>query len=137
MNEEFEGRVRCSFCGKEAKDVRKLIAGPKVHICDECVRLCREIIDEDTTRDADRSVHRISDYRPHIIKEYLDEHIIGQDLAKKTLAVAVYNHYKRIQASGREPDEEDEAVELTKGNILLIGPSGCGKTLMAQTLAKK
>jgi ATP-dependent Clp protease ATP-binding subunit ClpX len=130
-----EERVRCSFCGKDAKDVRKLIAGPKVHICDECVQLCREIIDEDRGAE-DRPLQQVSDMRPIVIKEYLDEHIIGQDLAKKTLAVAVYNHYKRIR-SGDLSDDEDADVELSKGNILLIGPSGCGKTLMAQTLAKR
>lgn len=123
--------IRCSFCGKDAKDVRKLIAGPTVHICDECVQLCREIIDEDRDRSGG-GVQPLSDMRPMMIREYLDEHIIGQSLAKMTLAVAVYNHYKRIQAT----DDEDE-TELSKGNILLIGPSGCGKTLMAQTLAKR
>ena len=128
--------MRCSFCGKEAKDVRKLIAGPKVHICDECVQLCREIIDEDQARDK-QTVQALSDMRPRMIKEYLDEHIIGQDLAKITLSVAVYNHYKRIRARAEEPDSEKGDVELSKGNILLIGPSGCGKTLMAQTLAKR
>jgi ATP-dependent Clp protease ATP-binding subunit ClpX len=131
------GPVRCSFCGKDAKDVRKLIAGPSVHICDECVRLCREIIDEDQQGD-DPSADGLVSMRPRAIKEFLDEHIVGQDLAKTTLAVAVYNHYKRIQATQEEDeDDEDDGVELTKGNILLIGPSGVGKTLMAQTLAKK
>ena len=133
--DENEGTVRCSFCGKEAKDVRKLIAGPKVHICDECVQLCREIIDEDRSPE-DKPVQTVADMGPPVIKNYLDDHIIGQGLAKKTLAVAVYNHYKRIQAHECE-DPEDDDVELSKGNILLIGPSGCGKTLMAQTLAKR
>jgi ATP-dependent Clp protease ATP-binding subunit ClpX len=137
-----EGPMRCSFCGKDAKDVRKLIAGPEVHICDECVRLCREIIDEDQVRD-DRPLQTVSDMRPVVIKHYLDDHIIGQELAKKSLAVAVYNHYKRIQALEELPLEDvdgisgEEDVELSKGNILLMGPSGCGKTLMAQTLAKR
>lgn len=133
-------KVRCSFCGKEARDVRRLIAGPKVHICDECVSLCREIIEEDRQREPERS-QGIEEMRPKVIKAFLDEHIIGQELAKRALAVAVYNHYKRIKADEieddmeREVDPEDE-VELTKGNILLIGPTGSGKTLMAQTLAK-
>jgi ATP-dependent Clp protease ATP-binding subunit ClpX len=137
MTDDLDTKVRCSFCGKEAKDVRKLIAGPKVHICDECVRLCREIIDEDSAKDPTHPVQRVSDFRPRVIKEFLDEHIIGQGLAKKTLAVAVYNHYKRIQAPDFHDANDDDDIELTKGNILLIGPSGCGKTLMAQTLAKK
>jgi len=119
--------------------VRKLIAGPKVHICDECVSLCREIIEEDRQREPDRT-HGIEDMRPKKIKGFLDEHIVGQTRAKRALSVAVYNHYKRIMADdidmeGQEPDEDDD-VELTKGNILLIGPTGSGKTLMAQTLAK-
>lgn len=132
-------KVRCSFCGKEARDVRKLIAGPKVHICDECVSLCREIIEEDRQREPDRT-HGIEDMRPKKIKAFLDEHIIGQNRAKRALAVAVYNHYKRIMADEIEDEagleHEDDDVELTKGNILLIGPTGSGKTLMAQTLAK-
>ncbi len=131
---DTESPVRCSFCAKEAKDVAKLIAGPKVHICDECVQLCREIIDEDRVQEQ-QTVTALSDMRPKTIKEYLDEHIIGQTLAKITLAVAVYNHYKRIQSPDLVDDDDD--VELSKGNILLIGPSGCGKTLMAQTLAKR
>ncbi len=119
--------------------MRKLIAGPKVHICDECVSLCREIIEEDRQREPDRT-HGIEDMRPKKIKGFLDEHIVGQTRAKRALSVAVYNHYKRIMADdidmeGQEPDEDDD-VELTKGNILLIGPTGSGKTLMAQTLAK-
>ena len=133
---DSEDPIRCSFCGKEAKDVRKLVAGPKVHICDECVQLCREIIDEDRVRDP-QTVQPLSDMRPKMIKEYLDQHIIGQTLAKITLAVAVYNHYKRIQSSDFHGKDDDDDVELSKGNILLMGPSGCGKTLMAQTLAKR
>ena len=132
-------KVRCSFCGKEARDVRKLIAGPKVHICDECVSLCREIIEEDRQREPERT-HGIDDMRPKRIKAFLDEHIVGQNRAKRALAVAVYNHYKRIKADEIEVEPEDvheeDDVELTKGNILLIGPTGSGKTLMAQTLAK-
>jgi ATP-dependent Clp protease ATP-binding subunit ClpX len=132
-------KVRCSFCGKEARDVRKLIAGPKVHICDECVSLCREIIEEDRQREPDRT-RGIEEMRPKVIKKFLDEHIIGQERAKRALAVAVYNHYKRIMADeilDEDDDFEDADVELTKGNILLIGPTGSGKTLMAQTLARK
>ncbi len=133
-------KVRCSFCGKEARDVRKLIAGPKVHICDECVSLCREIIEEDRQREPDQQ-KGLEEMQPKVIKAFLDEHIIGQERAKRTLSVAVYNHYKRIKADEieREDDEdfEDADVELTKGNILLIGPTGSGKTLMAQTLARK
>ena len=132
-------KVRCSFCGKEARDVRKLIAGPKVHICDECVSLCREIIEEDRQREPDRQ-QGIEEMRPRVIKEFLDEHIIGQNRAKRALSVAVYNHYKRIMADeilDEDDDFEDNEVELTKGNILLIGPTGSGKTLMAQTLARK
>ncbi len=139
---DTDSQVRCSFCGKEARDVTKLIAGPKVHICDECVSLCREIVEEDRQREPERE-KELSEMRPSKIKEFLDEHIIGQERAKRALSVAVYNHYKRIKApelaaaNQIEFDEEDEGVELTKGNILLIGPTGSGKTLMAQTLAKK
>ena len=138
---DSNSRVRCSFCGKEARDVRKLIAGPKVYICDECVSLCREIIEEDRQREPERG-RRIEEMRPRMIKAFLDEHVVGQERAKRALSVAVYNHYKRIQADeiaermGLEGLDEDE-TELTKGNILLIGPTGSGKTLMAQSLAKK
>ncbi|RAL20797.1 ATP-dependent Clp protease ATP-binding subunit ClpX [Lujinxingia litoralis] len=138
---DSESKVRCSFCGKEARDVQKLIAGPKVHICDECVSLCREIIEEDRQREPEKQ-KELKEMRPSQIKTFLDEHIVGQDRAKRALSVAVYNHYKRIrtaelEAGGAEPHEEDEGVELTKGNILLIGPTGSGKTLMAQSLARK
>ena len=138
---DSNSKVRCSFCGKEARDVRKLIAGPSVYICDECVSLCREIIDEDRQSEPERS-RRLEEMRPRMIKSYLDEHVVGQERAKRALSVAVYNHYKRIQAEeiverlGIEFDEEED-VELTKGNILLIGPTGSGKTLMAQSLARK
>ena len=138
---DTQSKVRCSFCGKEARDVRKLIAGPKVHICDECVSLCREIIEEDRHREPERG-RKLEEMRPRMIKAFLDEHVVGQEHAKRTLAVAVYNHYKRIQTDEITPEMlaalgEDEDVELTKGNILLIGPTGSGKTLMAQSLAKK
>ncbi len=139
---DSDSKVRCSFCGKEARDVTKLIAGPKVHICDECVSLCREIIEEDRQHEPKRE-KELAEIRPTRINAYLDEHIVGQERAKRALSVAVYNHYKRIRvpdlvaANEIEFAEEDEEVELTKGNILLIGPTGSGKTLMARTLAKK
>lgn len=127
-------RVRCSFCGKENHAVAKIIAGPDaVQICDECVRLCREIIDEDIPREADTS-EPLSQMRPPAIRAYLDEHVIGQERAKKALSVAVYNHFKRIRED--EPDPDDD-IELSKGNILMIGPTGSGKTLIARTLARK
>jgi ATP-dependent Clp protease ATP-binding subunit ClpX len=130
-------RTRCSFCGKEAKDVRKLIAGPEnVHICDECVALCKEIIEEDAPS-GPSAEKQPADMRPRSIKEYLDQHIIGQTMAKKVLSVAVYNHYKRIKTELDGDNPIDEDVELSKGNILMIGPTGSGKTLMAQTLARR
>lgn len=122
--------LRCSFCGKEAIEVRKLITGPQVHICDECVALCNEILAQDGNVDVPEGQER-RNLKPKEIKAYLDEHIIGQELAKKTISVAVYNHYKRIHA---EVDQED--VQLFKGNILMAGPTGCGKTAIAQALAK-
>ncbi|MDX9724736.1 MAG: ATP-dependent Clp protease ATP-binding subunit ClpX [Myxococcota bacterium] len=123
-------RVRCSFCGKPSADVRKLIAGPDVHICDECVTLCNEIIAEDLQRESRKGL-TASEMRPKVIKAYLDQHVIGQERAKKVLSVAVYNHYKRIERRNEEDD-----TELTKGNIMMMGPTGSGKTLLAQTLAK-
>jgi ATP-dependent Clp protease ATP-binding subunit ClpX len=122
--------------------VRKLIAGPKVHICDECVSLCREIIEEDKDREP-KQKKGLEEMRPKEIKAFLDEHMVGQHRAKRVISVAVYNHYKRIMVDElieEMPemfDEEDEGVELTKGNILMIGPTGTGKTMMAQSLAKK
>jgi ATP-dependent Clp protease ATP-binding subunit ClpX len=139
---DSNSKVRCSFCGKEARDVRKLIAGPKVHICDECVSLCREIIEEDQDREPPRQ-KGLEEMRPKEIKAFLDEHMVGQDRAKRVISVAVYNHYKRIMAGDIAQEmpemfeEEDDEVELTKGNILMIGPTGSGKTMMAQSLAKK
>ncbi len=136
MTNQRNRRVRCSFCGKEAKDVRKLIAGPEeVHICDECVALCKEIIEEDA-QSGNAPEPPARDRRPRAIKEFLDEHIIGQDRAKKVLSVAVYNHYKRIKTELDGEDDVDDDVELSKGNVLLIGPTGSGKTLMAETLAR-
>ncbi len=121
--------LRCSFCGKEAIEVRKLITGPQVHICDECVALCNEILAQDGNGDVADGPER-KELKPKDIKAFLDEHIVGQPIAKKSISVAVYNHYKRINAS---PDEE---IQLFKGNILMAGPTGCGKTAIAQALAK-
>ncbi|MDB9474314.1 ATP-dependent protease ATP-binding subunit ClpX [Dolichospermum circinale] len=154
---KYDSHLKCSFCGKSQEQVRKLIAGPGVYICDECVDLCNEILDEELldtsntasaapkseqpekrrTRSSNLSFNQIP--KPREIKKYLDEHVIGQDEAKKVLSVAVYNHYKRLavlesKASGKPG--ADDAIEIQKSNILLIGPTGCGKTLLAQTLAK-
>lgn len=120
---------RCSFCNKTQEQVRKLIAGPNAFICDECIGICAEIITEEFEEEEDISAG-IRLMKPMEIKAFLDEYIIGQDDAKKALAVAVYNHYKRIIA------DSDSDVELQKSNVLLIGPTGSGKTLLAQTLAK-
>ncbi|HYH04606.1 MAG TPA: ATP-dependent Clp protease ATP-binding subunit ClpX [Bacillota bacterium] len=124
-----KGQLKCSFCGKAQEQVKKLIAGPGVYICDECIELCNEIIDEELNEEVNLDL--TNNPKPKEIKEILDQYVIGQDDAKKTLAVAVYNHYKRINSEDRFED-----VELQKSNILLLGPTGCGKTLLAQTLAK-
>jgi len=127
------GNLCCSFCGKNQREVKKLIAGPTVYICDECIELCNDIIAEEGQKEAQKSsTERIP--KPSEIKLILDEYVIGQERAKKVLSVAVYNHYKRIQHKPN-PREKD-AVELAKSNILLIGPTGSGKTLLAQTLAR-
>ncbi|MGB3766446.1 MAG: ATP-dependent protease ATP-binding subunit ClpX [Phormidesmis sp.] len=153
---KYDSHLKCSFCGKSQEQVRKLIAGPGVYVCDECVDLCNEILDEELF-DSGSSVASPSPRReqnpekrrksssplalnqipkPREIKSYLDEHVIGQDEAKKVLSVAVYNHYKRLSfVNGGEGDDPEDDIELQKSNILMIGPTGCGKTLLAQTLA--
>ena len=122
-------KLQCSFCGKSQDDVRKLIAGPTVYICDECIELCNDIIAEEWEEEKSKGLSQLP--KPAEIKAILDQYVVGQDRAKKTLSVAVHNHYKRINARQSFDD-----VELSKSNILLIGPTGCGKTLLAQTLAK-
>jgi ATP-dependent Clp protease ATP-binding subunit ClpX len=128
--------LKCSFCGKSQKQVKKLIAGPGVYICDECIDLCNEIIEEELADADDVKLDELP--KPMEIRDFLEGYVIGQDTAKRTLAVAVYNHYKRIQAgekNGRD-SRSGESVELAKSNILMLGPTGCGKTYLAQTLAK-
>ena len=122
--------LKCSFCGKSQKQVKKLIAGPGVYICDECIDLCNEIIDEELAGPSDDPVGDLP--VPREIYTFLDDYIVGQESAKRILSVAVYNHYKRVQLG----ESQDPEIELQKSNILLIGPTGCGKTLMAQTLAR-
>jgi ATP-dependent Clp protease ATP-binding subunit ClpX len=125
--------LKCSFCGKSQKQVKKLIAGPGVYICDECIDLCNEIIEEELSESTEVTWDELP--KPREIYDFLGEYVIGQDTAKKALAVAVYNHYKRLRA-GETGKKSDDAVELAKSNILLLGPTGCGKTLLAQTLAR-
>src|SRR5215216_5442788 len=125
--------LKCSFCGKSQKQVKKLIAGPGVYICDECIDLCNEIIEEELSESSDLKFDELP--KPKEIHDFLEQYVIGQDKAKRTLSVAVYNHYKRIQAGG-DRASRDEGVELAKSNILLMGPTGCGKTHLAQTLAR-
>ncbi|MCZ6537077.1 MAG: ATP-dependent Clp protease ATP-binding subunit ClpX [Gammaproteobacteria bacterium] len=137
MSDETSGKdegklLYCSFCGKSQHEVRKLIAGPSVFVCDECVELCNDIIREELDERADQAADDLP--RPHEIKQTLDDYVIGQDQAKKVLAVAVYNHYKRLQNLSADSSRDD--IELAKSNILLIGPTGCGKTLLAETLAR-
>jgi ATP-dependent Clp protease ATP-binding subunit ClpX len=127
---EGTGTLKCSFCGKSQNDVRKLIAGPTVYICDECIELCNDIIAEEWEEEKSRDIRSLP--KPAEIKNVLDQYVVGQERAKKILAVAVHNHYKRIEAGS----EAGGDVELQKANILLVGPTGSGKTLLAQTLAK-
>ncbi|MCA1057845.1 MULTISPECIES: ATP-dependent protease ATP-binding subunit ClpX [Rossellomorea] len=128
FNDE-KGQLKCSFCGKTQDQVRKLVAGPGVYICDECIELCTEIVEEELGTEEEVEFKDVP--KPREIREILDEYVIGQDQAKKSLAVAVYNHYKRINSSSKVDD-----VELSKSNIAMIGPTGSGKTLLAQTLAR-
>ena len=128
-NDERINRPVCSFCGKPQEQVRRLVAGPGVFICDECVELCREIIEEDYSDATSVELEELP--KPHEMMRILNEYVIGQDEAKKNLAVAVYNHYKRITA----PQKDNDDVELQKSNIVMLGPTGCGKTMLAQTLA--
>ncbi|MGM0470974.1 MAG: ATP-dependent Clp protease ATP-binding subunit ClpX [Bacillota bacterium] len=129
FGDEEEGQLKCSFCGKVQEQVQKLVAGPGVYICDECIELCNEIIEEELEEEVDVGLNKIP--KPKEINNILDEYVIGQERAKKSLSVAVYNHYKRVN-SGMQVDD----VELEKSNICMIGPTGCGKTLLAQTLAR-
>ena len=123
-------QLLCSFCGKSQRQVKKLIAGPGVYICDECIDLCNEIIDEELTAPPSFDIENLP--KPREIYDVLNEYVVGQEQAKRTLSVAVYNHYKRVQMM----QSDDNDIELQKSNILLLGPTGCGKTLLAQTLAK-
>jgi len=124
-----KGQLKCSFCGKYQDQVRRLVAGPGVYICDECIELCNDIIAEELREEADFELQDLP--KPREIREILDEYVISQEKAKKILSVAVYNHYKRVKMGGKMDD-----VELQKSNIVLLGPTGCGKTLLAQTLAR-
>ena len=142
MPKHDDDKLKCSFCGKTQDQVKKLIAGPEVYICDECVELCNEILDEEffETKDKDGNAEGETPEKaekaipkPHEIKEYLDQYIVGQDDAKKVLSVAVYNHYKSLR---HNKENKKDSVEIQKSNILLVGPTGSGKTLLAQTLAK-
>src|SRR5215469_124789 len=129
-DEHQNGNLNCSFCGKSQKEVKKLIAGPTVYICDECIGLCNDIIAEEIDKE-EALDQKLRIPRPSEIKSILDEYVVGQERAKKILSVAVHNHYKRIESKVSMDD-----VELQKSNILLLGPTGSGKTLLAQTLAR-
>ncbi|MCK4690482.1 MAG: AAA family ATPase, partial [Desulfuromonadales bacterium] len=130
-SKDENGQLTCSFCGKSQDEVKKLIAGPTVYICDECIELCNDIIDEEARLDDVSEQEEKKLPKPAEVRDILDEYVVGQDRAKKILAVAVYNHYKRIEFS-----EKNDDIEIQKSNILLLGPTGSGKTLLAQTLAK-
>ena len=123
-------QLLCSFCGKSQRQVKKLIAGPGIYICDECIDLCNEIIDEELAAPPAFDLENLP--KPRAIYDVLDEYVVGQEASKRTLSVAVYNHYKRVQMM----QSGDSDIELQKSNILLLGPTGCGKTLLAQTLAR-
>src|SRR6056297_1610993 len=124
-----DGELKCSFCGKSQDQVKKLVAGPGVYICDECIELCNEIVEEELDEELELEFNKVP--KPRDIKDILDQYVIGQERAKKSLSVAVYNHYKRVNSNMVVDD-----VELQKSNIMMVGPTGCGKTLMAQTLAR-
>lgn len=132
-NDDEQTTIHCSFCGKSQDEVDKIIAGPGVYICNECVALCQEIIDEEVSQEREESYTMVEPPKPTEIRSILDDYVIGQDQAKKTLSVAVYNHYKRISSNNEAADDD---ISLQKSNILLMGPTGSGKTYLAQTLAR-